>query len=171
MTASTSAFDFRRAALAVAFGYLAMVGAAHAQQPTPSALEVAKQIVLIKGGTTFDAIVPGVVETAKNMFLPTNPNLSKDLNEVAAQLRKEFYEPKRAELMNEVSKAYAQRFSEQELKDILAFYKTPLGQKMIAEEPKALEESLRRAQEWANNFSEEVIARMREEMRKRGANL
>ena len=171
MTASTSTFNFRGAALAVAFGFLAMSGAAQAQQPTPAAIEVARQIVLVKGGTTFDPVIPGVIETAKNMFLPTNPNLAKDLNEVAAQLRKEFYETKRAELLTEVAKAYASRFTEPELKDILAFYKTPLGQKLIAEEPRATEASMRRAQDWANNFSEEVITRMREEMRKRGANL
>ena len=37
----------------------------------------------------FEPLVPGVVEQAKNVFLQTNPNLSKDLNEVAANLRKQ----------------------------------------------------------------------------------
>ena len=172
MTVRTSTPQFCRAVLAAALFCLAAPGAAHAQQPSPAAIEIARQLVLVKGGNkTFDPVVPGVIETAKNMFLPTNPNLSKDLTEVANQLRKQYDEPKRAELLNEVAKSYAQRFTEQELKDLLAFYKTALGQKVIVEEPLALETSLKRAQDWANNFSEEIIAKMREEMRKRGANL
>jgi hypothetical protein len=92
------------------------------------------------------------------------------LNEVAAQLKKE-YDAKRAELLNEVARTYAQRFSEQELKDLVVFYKTPLGQKVIVEEPRALDAAMSRAQDWANNFSEEVINKMRAEMKKRGNNL
>jgi hypothetical protein len=115
----------------------------------------------------FDPLIPGVIESAKNSLLPTNPQLGKDLNEVATQLRKE-YEPKRAELLNEVAKVYAQHFSEQELKDLVAFYKTPLGRKMITEEPLALNQSLGAAQAWATRFSDEVLERFRAEMKKRG---
>jgi uncharacterized protein len=176
MTASTSTLKFCRAAAAravaaVMLGCLVTIGAAHAQQPSPNAVELAKQIVMIKGGANMlDPVVPGVIETAKNMFLPTNPNLSKDLTEVANQLRT-YYAPKRDELLTEAAKGYASRFTEQELKDILAFYKSPLGEKLTKEEGPALQDVLKRAQSWANNFSEEVIAKMREEMRKRGASL
>ncbi len=39
---------------------------------------------------------------------------------------------------------------------------------MIVEEPKALDESMASAGEWGDNLSEDVIARMRAEMKKRG---
>ena len=172
MIASTSPRKICSAALALALGYLITMGTTQAQQVTPASIELARQVVLVKGGNkTFDPIIPGVIESAKNMFLPTNPNLAKDLTDVANQLRKQYDEPKRAELLTEVAKTYAQRFSEQELKDLLAFYKSPLGQKVVNEEPLVLEATLKRAQDWANNFSEEMIAKVREEMRKRGANL
>ena len=66
---------------------------------------------------------------------------------------------------------YAGHFTEAELKAILAFYQSPLGQKMIVEEPKALDESMANAGEWGDNLSEEVIAKMRAEMKKRGHDL
>lgn len=139
-----------------------------AQQPSPTALAAAKELIEIKGvNTMFDVIVPGVVEQAKNTFIPTNPGLIKELTEVAAQLRNELA-PRRAELINEIAKIYSERFSEQELKDAIAFYKTPLGKKLIAEEPVVGERSLQFAQGWANKLSEEVISRMRAEMKKRG---
>jgi hypothetical protein len=171
MNANRPTLAICRLALAAALSSLVTIGAAQAQQPSPAAVDLAKQVILVKGGNSmFDPIVPGVIESAKNMFLPTNPGLAKDLNEVAAQLRKD-YEPKRVELLNEVARTYATRFSEQELRDLVAFYKTPLGQKVVVEEPRALDASLARAQDWANNFSEEVIAKMRAEMKKRGSNL
>jgi uncharacterized protein len=172
MMVSTSTLKFCRAALVIAVGYLATMGVASAQQPSPASVDLARQVILVKGGNSmFDPVIPGVIESAKNAFLPTNPNLSKDLTEVANQLKKEYDAPKRAELLNEVAKIYAQRFTEQELKDLLTFYKSPLGQKVVVEEPKALDAALQRAQDWANNFSEEVITKMRAEMKKRGANL
>ncbi|MBO0755780.1 MAG: DUF2059 domain-containing protein [Bradyrhizobiaceae bacterium] len=158
-------------ALVVALSLFVTTGATQAQQPSAAAVDLARQVILIKGGSNmFDPIVPGVIETAKNNFLPTNPGLSKDLNEVALQLRKEF-EPKRAELLTEVARAYAERFSEQELKELLAFYKSPLGQKVVTEEPRALDAGMTKAQDWANNFSEAVMSRMRAEMKKRGHDL
>jgi hypothetical protein len=66
---------------------------------------------------------------------------------------------------------YAQHFTEQELKELIAFYKTPLGQKMLKEEPVAVEASLKRAQDWSNAFAEVVLGRFRSEMKKRGHEL
>ena len=114
-------------------------------------------------------MVPGVIEQAKSVFLRTNPMLSKDLNEVAVKLRAD-YAPRGAEIVNDVAKLYATRFTEQELKDALAFYKSPLGRKLLAEEPKVLDQGMKHAQTWANKLSEEVIeqdARRNEEARAR----
>ena len=57
-----------------------------------------------------------------------------------------------------------------ELKDMIVFYKTALGKKMIEQEPKAGEASTKRAQIWIDKYAETVIAKMRAEMRKRGHN-
>ena len=142
-----------------------------AQEPSAGALAAARDMLTAKGGNTFfDPVVPGVIESVKNSLVPTNPQLSKELNDVAALLRKD-YEPKRSEVFNNVARVFAQHFTEQELKDITAFYKTPLGQKMLKEEPVAIDQSLKSAQDWANNFSEAVTARFRSEMQKKGHKL
>jgi uncharacterized protein len=162
-------------ALLLALGAWSAADRAHAQaqpaQPSANSIALAKELIVLKGGNQmFGAIVPGTIESAKNLFLPTNPNLSKELNEVSAQLRTE-YAPKTDELMTEVAKSYASRFSEQELKEIVAFYKTALGKKLLTEEPAAIEQGFGRAKDWANTFSTQVIARMRAEMKKKGKDL
>ena len=159
---------------AVAIGaVLFMFGAvAQAQQkPSPAAIETAKEIVAIKGAVTmFDALIPGVIEQGKTMFETQNPGLGKDLGEVAAKLRSDLA-PRLKEVTDEIASLYAAHFTEKELKDILAFYKSPVGKKMIVEEPKALEQSMGFAQDWAIKFSDEVLAKMRAEMKKKGHDL
>ncbi len=164
--------SINRLALAAALAAcLAFVGAARAQQPTPAALALAKELVVLKGGgAMFDRLIPGVIERAKQSFVPTNPQLIGPLNQVAAQLNKE-YDAKRVDLFNELARVYAQHFTEAELKDILAFYKSPAGRKMLSEEPKAVEQSLKAAQDWAAKFSDVVLQRFRAEMKKKGHDL
>ena len=156
---------------ALAFGWFAFAGAARAQAPSAAALAAAKELVALKGGAAmFDPLIPGVIETAKNNFLPTNPQLAKPLDDLAAALIKE-YTPKRAEILDEVAHVYARHFTEQELKDIVAFYKSPVGKKMLSQEPVAIDQSLKAAQAWAVRFSDVVIERFRTEMQKKGYKL
>ena len=154
----------------LACGSLLVVSAPGAaqQKPSPAAIAAAKELLILKGGDLpFNPVVYNVIEKVKNVFLPTNPNLGKELNEVAAQLKKE-YEPKRAELINDVARMYAERFSEQEIKTLITFYKSPLGRKMVTDEPKIIDQSLNHVENWGNELSDEVLSRFREEMKKKG---
>jgi hypothetical protein len=139
-----------------------------AQQPSATALATAKELITVKGGRAiYEPIVPGVIEQARRVLLQTNPTLSKPMNEVAAALRAE-YASRTDELINEAAKLYALRFTEQELTEVLAFYKTPLGRKVVSQEPAILDESLQNAKNWANRLSEEIIGKFRAEMKKKG---
>jgi hypothetical protein len=141
---------------------------APAQRPSPAAILIAKQILEIKGvGGMYQPLVRGVIEKAKNQFMQTNFMWAKDLNEVAAKLERD-YAPKVNELVDASARIYASHFTETELKELLTFYQTPLGRKVIVEEPKALDESMANAGDFGDTFSVEVIARMRDEMKKRG---
>lgn len=144
---------------------------ARAQEPSPAAIAAARELVDIRGGANiFETVVYGVVESAKGVFLQTNPQLAKDLEEVAGRIRTELA-PRRTELVNEVARIYAQRFTEQEMREATAFFKTTLGRKIVTEEPIVLDQSFQRTQQWANKLSEEVLSRYRAEMKKKGHNL
>jgi len=153
---------------AVAVALVAFGPAAHSQQPSAAAMSTAKEIVTVTGATTlFNPLIAGVVEQAKLLFLQQNPGLSKDLNEIAIKIRNDLT-PRFDELVNDVARNYAIHFTEQELKDVLAFYKSPAGKKLITEQSKVVEASMKFAQDWANKLSDQVIAQMREELKKRG---
>jgi uncharacterized protein len=153
---------------AVALVLVGFGSIASAQQTSVAAIQTAKEIIKLTGATAlFTPLIPGVVEQAKNLFLQQNPALGKDLNAIALQMRTDLA-PRSEELNNEVAKLYAIHFTEAELKDLLAFYKTPVGMKLITEQPKIGEEGLKFAQDWANQLSDQVITKMREELKKRG---
>jgi len=147
-------------------------GSAIAQpQPSAEAVDTARQIIALKGGENiFNTLIPGVIEQSKYMFEQQNPNLGNPLRDVATKLRNELA-PRQAELNSEVAKVYASRFTEKEIKDLLAFYQSPLGRKLTAEEPKALDQSMTYAQDWARRLSDEVVTKMRAEMKKLGHDL
>ena len=152
----------------VVIALVAFTVGATAQQPSAAAVQTAKEIVDVTGATAlFNPLIAGVVEQAKNLFLQQNPGLAKDLNEIVTKMRADLA-PRFSELTDEVAKLYAAHFSEAELKQVLAFYKSPIGMKLIAEQPKVGEESLKFAQDWANKLSDQVIADMRDELKKRG---
>jgi hypothetical protein len=141
---------------------------ATATAPSPASLLLAKQIVEIKGvKDMFEPVARGVIEKAKDGFLQNNFMWQKDIDEIALNMHKD-YDARSAELVDATARIYASHFTEAELKTILTFYQSPLGRKMIAEEPKAMDESMASAAKWADNLSDDIVNKMRVEMKKRG---
>ena len=154
-----------------ALALVALAGPVRAQQPSSGALLIAKEIIVVKGANKiYEPVIAEVIDRSKQQLLQTNPMLSRDLNEVAGRLIAEFT-PRITEVLNEVARLYAVRFTEPELKDALAFYKSPLGQKIVAQEPVILDQTVAYTEQWASKLSEEVFARFRAEMKKKGHNL
>lgn len=166
----------------VALSALMLVGAAAmqtagAQQISglpnipPASLALSKEILGVKqANSMYGGAVGAVVTQIKQGFLQSNLDKQKDLEEVAAIVTKELT-GRENEIGEAMAKLYAAGFSEQELRDLLAFFKSPLGKKMIENEPKALDMSAAFMNAWAQKFSDEVGERMRAEMKKRGKDI
>ena len=163
---------------------LALAGApAHAQQPvakqaapalkpaSPAALAAAKEILTLKNANAMYAnAVPNIVDQTKNSLLQSNLNFQKDLNEVAVIVAKNLA-GKEQEIGDGMAKIYANEFTEQELKDLVTFYKTPLGQKLLSTEPRAITFSISYMNQWGQVFAQTVNDAFRTEMKKRGKNI
>ena len=66
----------------------------------PAAILIAKQIVELKGAKElYQPMVRGVVQRVKNQFMQTNFMYAKDLNEIAANLERD-YTPRLNELVD-----------------------------------------------------------------------
>ena len=156
----------------LAAGFVSVAaGPAFAQSnpnPSAAAIATAKEILTDKHvQDLYREAVPSLVERTKLTLLQSNLNYQKDLNEVAVKVAKEFAGSEK-EIGESIAKIYASRFSEQELKDIAAWYKSPLGKKVIEQEPEIFQAARNYMEQWAQGFSEKVINKFRAEMKARG---
>src|SRR6266478_315627 len=111
------------------------------KQASPAAIAAAKEILAMKNASAmYASAVPNIVQQTRDQLMQSNLNYQKDLNE----------------------------FSEQDLKDLVTFYKSPLGQKLLSSEPRAIQFSMSYMHQWAQVFGETVNGEFRAEMRKRG---
>jgi hypothetical protein len=111
--------------------------------------------------------IPGIVQQTKQVLLQNNLNYQKDLNEVAVIVAQGLA-GREQEIGEGMAKIYASEFTEQELTALVTFYKSPLGQKLLAAEPRAIQSSMAYMNQWAQGFAEFVNGQFRAEMRKRG---
>jgi hypothetical protein len=138
------------------------------KQASPAALAAAMVIMtLYNVAALYANAVPNLVEQTKNVLMQSNLNYQKDLNEVAVIVAKNLA-GREKEIGEGMAQVYANEFTEQELKDLVTFYKSPLGKKLIDAEPRAIGLSMAFMNSWAQNFSETVMGAFRAEMRKRG---
>ena len=158
-------------ALALAMAALpaaAQQAAAPPKAASPGAIAAAKEILAMKNTSAmYQNAVPNIVQHTKDTLLQSNINYQKDLNEVAVIVAKDLA-GREKEIGEGMAQIYASEFTEQELKDLVTFYKSPLGQKLLASEPRAIQSSMAYMNQWAQQFGEIVNGEFRAEMRKRG---
>jgi uncharacterized protein len=158
-------------ALAVALSgapSMAQQAAAPAKPASPAALAAAKEILTLKNASAiYAAAVPNIVQQAKTQLIQNNLNYQQDLNEIAVIIAKKLA-GREKEIGDGMANVYANEFTEQELKDLVTFYKSPLGQKLLAAEPRAIQSSMGYMNQWAQGFAEVVNGEFRAEMKKRG---
>jgi hypothetical protein len=143
-------------------------GAATLKPVSPAAMDAAREILKLKNASAmYASAVPNIVQQTKDQLLQSNLNYQKDLNEVALIVAQKMA-GREKEIGEGMAKIYGNEFTEQELKDLLTFYKSPLGQKLLATEPRAIQFSMAYMNQWAQLFSETVNGEFRAEMRKRG---
>ena len=135
---------------------------------SPAAIAAAKEILAMKNASAMYAnAVPNLVEQTKNVLMQSNLNYQKDLNEVAIIVAKALA-GREKEIGEGMAQVYANEFTEQELKDLVTFYKSPLGQKLLSSEPRAIQFSMSYMNQLAQVFAETINGQFRAEMKKRG---
>ena len=99
------------------------------RRPARAHLAVARDVVVLSGMTrTFDVIPPEMNEQIKKNAV-TRPDLAKDLDQVIESLKPEM-ELQKQQMVNAAARVYASRVSEADLKEIAAFFKSPVGQEI-----------------------------------------
>ena len=150
---------------------MAQTAAPAAKPPSAAAIGYAKELLTLKKASAMYAdAVPSMVAQTKNTLMQSNLNYQKDLNEVAVIVAKNLA-GREKEIGDGMAQVYASEFTEQELKDLVTFYKSPLGAKLLVTEPRAIQFSMSYMNQWAQNFAEVINGQFRAEMKKRGKDI
>src|SRR5437879_13740782 len=147
------------ATLAVGLALSAVPAMAQSAPPkaSPAAIAAAQEILTIKNASAmYTGAVPGLVEKTKIALTQQNLNYQKDLNEVAPIVAQQLA-GRQNEIGEGMAQIYASEFTEQELKDLVTFYKSPLGQKLTSAEPRAIGLSMASMNSCAQTSSAAVL--------------
>lgn len=171
----------RTAAAAVLLAASAVSGGAQAQQPAPAApaasqiapshLAAAREFALV---LKMDEPLKAVLDEMQNQVLSTmtttRPEILNDLKQILVSMNPDIA-ARREEMLDAGARTLATRFSEQEIGDLIKFFKTPLGAKYLEKQPEALNDFLAQVPPWITRLNEFVIERIRTEMKKKGHDL
>ncbi len=116
---------------------------------------------------SFDIAVPQFLDQIATRLTQTRPDLIKDLNVVLEQIKPEF-DKRTATVIDQAARSYAQRFTEDELKQISGFFKSAAGAKYVETQPLVFNDVFVAMQAWQKQLSTDMMARVREEMKKKG---
>src|ERR1700745_3751681 len=126
---------------------------ADSKPASPAALAAAQEIpTMKKASAMYAAAVPNIVQQTKDQLLQSNLTYQKDLNEVAVIVAQKL-NGREKEIGEGMAQVYASQFTEQELKDLVTFYKSPLGQKLLSTEPRAIQFSMSYMNQWSIMFA------------------
>lgn len=169
----------RNFASAIGFVALLAFAPAHAQTAAPAAapapgaptaaqIALAKDIVVASGvSRSFAIVIPQFLDQIGTRLTQTRPDLIKDLNVVMEQVKPEF-DKRVDQMVDTAARLYAERLTEQQLKDVSAFFKSASGVKYVEQQPLVLNALYVSMQGWQQQMSQDMMTRVREEMSKKG---
>jgi hypothetical protein len=134
----------------------------------PSQFAAARALVISSGlSRSFNGAVTDLSRQLEATVTRTRPDLVADLNIVMQQLAPEFDKQSDA-MIDNAARIYASAMTEQDLKDLAAFFNSPVGKRYVDFEPVIVSNIDQVMSQWSEHVSLGMMDRVREEMKKKG---
>ena len=131
-----------------------------------------KELVVLSGlDKGFEGFVPGILREMQMNFTRTRPEIAADLDKVLKETILPEFSKRTVEMTDQSARILAASMSEQELKETVAFLKTPAGKKYVETQPLAMNKIMQSMDAWNRDLSIVVVDRVRAEMKKKGHDL
>ena len=118
----------------------------------------------------FKTIMPAMMQSLKPAIVQNRPQVERDY-EVIVPLLLEGMNERLNEVIEQIAAVYARNFTADELREAVAFYRGPTGQKIVQKLPTITQESMAIGQRFGQSIASELRGRMIDELRKRGHNI
>ncbi len=131
----------------------------------PETRELADKLVQTTGtARLFDSLLPNIADAAKNGFIRANPQMQLGIIAVVDRVAVDLVS-RRPELDSYLARVWASGFNNDEMRDLIEFYSTDTGKKFARLHGQLLAVQTAAAEAWAKSVSDELEARVHEELR------
>jgi hypothetical protein len=147
------------------------MGVARAQTPSPEAMAAARELVTtLKLSDQYKALLPVILLGLKPALTQDRPEIERDYDAMMSATA-DAYTPYYNAMVDGIATVYANSFSVEELRQIEAFYRQPVGQKYLEKSQAILQQSVQIGQETGRKATEALRARLTELLRQKGHKL
>jgi hypothetical protein len=147
---------------------LLMPGMAQAPAPSPETLATARELVAaLQAADNMKLLLPSIMQHIKPIIVQGRPQVEKDFD-VIAPVMLEGFRARLGDFIELIAVIYATNFTVAEIKELIAFYRGPVGQKLVAKTPAIAQQSMVASQKFGTQLANELQSRMTEELKKKG---
>jgi hypothetical protein len=147
------------------------IGASQAQTPSPDAMAAARALVTtMKLSEQYKALLPAILLGLKPAVTQDRPEIERDYDAILPMLADAFA-PYYSAMVDDIAAVYANNFTASELREIEAFYRQPIGQKLLEKTPAIAQRSMQVGQDASRKAADDLKGRLTEALRQKGHKL
>jgi hypothetical protein len=160
-----------RRTLILASMFLLSICASSAQAPSPDAMTAARSLVTtMKLSDQYKALLPAILLSLKPALVQDRPEIERDYDAMMPTIVDAFA-PYYNAMVDDLATIYANNFTVGELHEIEAFYRQPVGQKLLEKTPALTQQSNQVGQDASRKAADDLRARLTEALRQKGHKL
>ena len=160
-----------RPLLLIAAMFLALTSGALAQGPTPEAMSAARSLVTtMKLADQYRALLPAMLLRLKPVVTQDRPEIERDYDAMASAIG-DAYVPFYNEMLEAAATAYATSFTLDEIHQIDAFYRLPVGQKLLEKSPAITQQATQIGEDVSKRAAAVLQLRLTDALRQKGHKL
>jgi uncharacterized protein len=142
-----------------------------AETPSVEAMTAARSLVTtMKLADQYKALLPAIMLGIKPAVTQDRPEIERDYDAMMPMIA-EAFTPYYTAMVDGVAAVYAGNFTADELRQIEAFYRQPIGQKLLEKTPALAQQALTVGQEVGRKAAEDLRQRLTDALRQKGHKL
>jgi hypothetical protein len=164
--------NFRSKAAVATFAIATLFSSvAPAEAIDPEALKVARQVLdAMHASATSDQMVQQMMMSMSAGLEATNPGKGAEIQKLLSEVLLPELNKVKPEMLDASANIYAANFSADELKQMLAYYQSDIGRKVIERLPSLIQEQGRVARAMMGKMMPDIVAKLQAAITARGLN-
>jgi hypothetical protein len=155
--------------LVVALLLLGAAPSGRADQLDPVAVAKAKEMLAVSRQLqTLDAILVPISQSMEGLLERANPGREKDVREFMLKYYLPEVHKRLPEIGDLMAEVWARYFTVAELDQLIAFYKSDIGQKVVSLQPRLFQDGMQLGTHWGERIGREALLKMEPELKNRG---